>query len=223
MEAQNKTASVSGTRTDEETVKLFLLLMDAQSWSKGARRLEIALLYLLREEQPEDHMVKELYAEVASRTNCTWVAAERSLRYTIRKLWDSHPNLCSRLFYRSKERLECPPVSMFLILFYTANKRGTIREWVELSEAQSLSIYPRIGNIIFSFMIKPSVLFDWKQYRRLFLCDQAVFIDRNYSDTMIFKDIGHAIRCNNKKYMLQAELLKANRFSSDRCWSRFVI
>ena len=175
MEAQNKAASVSGTRTDEETVKLFLLLMDAQSWSKGARRLETALLYLLREEQPEDHMVKELYAEVASRTNCTWVAAERSLRYTIRKLWDSHPNLCSRLFYRSKERLECPSVSMFLILFYTANKRGTIREWVELSEAQSLSIYPRIGNIIFSFMIKPSVLFDWKQYRRLFLWDQAVF------------------------------------------------
>ena len=34
-------------------------------------------------EIPEDHQVKEIYAEIAKRTGGDWRAAERSLRYGI--------------------------------------------------------------------------------------------------------------------------------------------
>ncbi|MBP3919317.1 MAG: hypothetical protein J6I50_09155 [Clostridia bacterium] len=127
--------------TEDEIVKLFLLHMDAYSWSKGHRRLKAALLYILELENPEDHQVKELYCEVAVRTKCSCLAAEHSLRYEIQKLWNTHPEECSRLFYRSATRCSCPSVSGFLILFYTANKRNSIQNWIESAETRSLSIY----------------------------------------------------------------------------------
>lgn len=134
---------------NDETVKLFLLHMNAYAWSKGYRRLKTALLYILELENPEDHQVKELYCEVAIRTKCSWLAAERSLRYEIQKLWNTHPEECSRLFYRSATRCNCPSVSGFMILFYTANKRDSIRNWVEAAESRSLSIHTPTSSNLF--------------------------------------------------------------------------
>lgn len=126
---------------NEELIKLFLLHMNAYAWSKGYRRLKSALQYVIELENPEEHQVKELYCEVATQTKCSWLAAERSLRYEIQKLWNMQPEECSKLFFRSTTRCSCPSVSSFMILFYTANKRDSIRNWVEIAESRSLSIY----------------------------------------------------------------------------------
>ena len=130
-----------GTKLDAEIVRLFLLHMDAYSWNKSSHRLETALLYLLELDTPEDHQVKEIYLEVAIRTRCSYLAAERSLRYAVRKIWESYPDECSELFYRSSVRCACPPVSMFFMLFYAANERDSIKKWIESIESRSLSIY----------------------------------------------------------------------------------
>ena len=79
-------ANSQTSQENRELVYLFLLHMDGYSWNKGSRRLETALQYLLGLEVPEDHQVKEIYAEVAKRTGGDWRAAERSLRYGIQRI-----------------------------------------------------------------------------------------------------------------------------------------
>ena len=136
------------SQENHELIYLFLLHMDGYSWNKGSRRLETALQYLLELEIPEDHQVKEIYAEVAKRTGGDWRAAERSLRYGIQRFWRLHSEECSTLFYRCSHHTECPCVSEFLIMFHTANERGSLRLWIETVEGRSLSIYGnrRIGS-----------------------------------------------------------------------------
>ena len=161
------------TEEDRELVYLFLLHMDGYSWSKSSRRLEAALLYVLELEEPEDHQVKEVYSEVATRTGGDWRAAERSLRHAIQRLWGLHTEECSKLFYRSSAHIHCPSVSEFLYIFHTANKRNLIRLWVEAAEGRSLSIYATgyrgIGIIILDFQrINPSVLLMRQNWTGLF-------------------------------------------------------
>ena len=126
---------------ERELVYLFLLHMDGYSWSKSSRRLEAALLYLLELDEPEDHLVKEVYSEVAIRTGGDWRSAERSIRHAIQRLWGLHTEECSKLFYHSSEHVHCPSVSEFLYIFHTAHKRNLIRLWVEAAEGRSLSMY----------------------------------------------------------------------------------
>lgn len=133
--------NLNDPNANRELVNRFLLHMDCCSWTKNARRLKAALLYLLELEDPEDHQVKEVYAEVADRTEGDWRAAERSMRYGIKKMWRLHPEECSLLFYHSSYHTVCPCVSDFLLMFHTESARGSIRLWVEAIEGRSLSIY----------------------------------------------------------------------------------
>lgn len=147
--------------SDVECIHLFLLKMELCKWAKSSKRLETALICLLESGYPEDMQVKELYAEVASRTHSSWGAAERSLRYGVHTLWDSHREECSWLFYRVYHDCECPSVSDFLNLFYSAYQRGWIRSFVEHSEPRLLSIYRThfiSHNPRFGFLKSPSVL-----------------------------------------------------------------
>lgn len=126
---------------NRELVHRFLLHMDSSSWYKNSKRLEAALLYLLELEMPEDHQMKEVYAEVADRTNCDWRTAERLLRYAIHRMWGLHTKDCSNLFYRNDKHTICPCVSEFLHMFHAANERGSIQKWIENEEGRNLSIY----------------------------------------------------------------------------------
>lgn len=128
------------SREKRELVYLFLLHMGGYSWNKGSRRLEAALQYLLDLDTPEDHQIKEVYAEVAERTGGDWRAAERSLRYTIRKIWRKHTQECSLLFYHSTDHTECPTVSEFLFMFHTANGQNAIRYWIDTVETPNQHI-----------------------------------------------------------------------------------
>ena len=125
---------------NRELVYQFLLYMDSYSWTKNSRRLEAALLYLLELDVPEDHLVKEVYAEVAERTGCDWRAAERSLRYAIQRMWKLHTKKCSRLFYSNRDHTACPSVAEFLVMFHTAYKRNTIRSWITTGDGETFAV-----------------------------------------------------------------------------------
>lgn len=123
--------------SDAEYVKSFLLHMNAYRWTKASKRMEVALLYLIESGGPDNIQVKAIYAEVASRMHCSWNAVERSLRYALNSLWQNRQADCSRLFYREMTRCECPTVSDFLYIFYSAYKRGVISSFVDSIEKQN--------------------------------------------------------------------------------------
>lgn len=136
-----KTKIIKSTSKYEEDVHSFLTQMKALKWTKESQRLEKTLVHILESNAPEDMCIMKLYVEMARLWSCTSDAAERSLRNAVQKMWRENPVKCSALFYRTTEIQECPSVSEFLNLFYAAYRYGKIRSWIDLTEAQILSIY----------------------------------------------------------------------------------
>ena len=136
-----KTMIIKSTSQYEKDVRTFLTHMKALKWTKESRRLEKILVHILESNAPEDMCIMKLYGEMAQLWSCSSVAAERSLRSAIQKLWNGKPEECSLLFYHTVEVQQCPSVSEFLTLFYAAYISGRIGKWIDLNEAQNLSIY----------------------------------------------------------------------------------
>lgn len=119
------------TEAEKQTIYLSLLHLGVVHWTKGSKRMELAMRYVVQREDILDMQVLEMYADVAKMAHCKWKAIERSLRASLTNMWKSHGLECSRLFFHSAVLVERPPMSQFLYLYKQEFENGNIQHWNE--------------------------------------------------------------------------------------------
>lgn len=119
------------TEAEKQTIYLSLLHLGVVHWTKGSKRMELAMRYVVQREDILDMQVLELYADVAKIAHCNWKAMERSLRASLTNIWKDYGMECSRLFFHSATLVERPPMSRFLYLYKREFENGNIQRWNE--------------------------------------------------------------------------------------------
>ena len=119
------------TKAEKETIYLSLLHLGVVHWTKGSKRMELAMRYMIQREDVSDMQALELYADVAKMSRCKWTAIERSLRTALTKMWRDNGLECSRLFFHSTMLVERPQVSKFVYLYKREFENGNIQRWNE--------------------------------------------------------------------------------------------
>ena len=127
---------------EKETIYLSLLHLGVVHWTKGSKRMELAMRYMIQREDVSDMQTLELYADVAKMSRCKWTAIERSLRTALTNMWRDYGLECSRLFFHSTTLVERPQVSKFVYLYKREFENGNIQRWNEsIATPLDLSAY----------------------------------------------------------------------------------
>ena len=130
------------TEAEKETIYLSLLHLGVVHWTKGSKRMELAMRYMIQREDVLDMQALELYADVAKMSRCKWTAIERSLRTALTNMWRDYGLECSRLFFHSTTFVERPQVSKFVYLYKREFENGSIQRWNEsIATPLDLSAY----------------------------------------------------------------------------------
>ena len=130
------------TEAEKETIYLSLLHLGVVHWTKGSKRMELAMRYMIQREDVSDMQALELYADVAKMSRCKWTAIERSLRTALTNMWRDYGLECSRLFFHSTTLVERPQVSKFVYLYKREFENGSIQRWNEsIATPLDLSAY----------------------------------------------------------------------------------
>lgn len=130
------------TEAEKETIYLSLLHLGVVHWTKGSKRMELAMRYMIQREDVSDMQALELYADVAKISRCKWTAIERSLRTALTNMWRDYGLECSRLFFHSTTLVERPQVSKFVYLYKREFENGSIQRWNEsIATPLDLSAY----------------------------------------------------------------------------------
>jgi hypothetical protein len=130
------------TEAEKETIYLSLLHLGVVHWTKGSKRMELAMRYMIQREDVSDMQALELYADVAKMSRCKCTAIERSLRPALTNMWRDYGLECSRLFFHSTTLVERPQVSKFVYLYKREFENGSIQRWNEsIATPLDLSAY----------------------------------------------------------------------------------
>ena len=117
------------TKAEKETIYLSLLHLGVISWTKASQRMELAMRYVVQQEDISKMQVLEMYADVAKMEHCKWKAIERSLRYALNSMWKNYGLECSQLLFHSATLVKRPQMSRFLYLYKQEFDNGNIQQW----------------------------------------------------------------------------------------------